>query len=356
MNLAAQYRPNNFNDVIGQDSTITILQNQLKTGDTKNAYLFVGPAGCGKTTTARILATELNGNNKGIIEIDGASNNGVENIRNLIDDARFKPIDTTYKIYVIDECHALSNSAWQSMLKILEEPPAYVVFILCTTDPQKIPATILSRCQRFDYKKVSVELITSRLKYIIECENKQKILDNCGSQDAINDIEWAIKEGIEIIQCDDEALDYIAKLAEGGVRKAISLLDTCLSYKPALTIDDIREILGTADYNIMLSLLLAIDKKNELQIVEIIESLYSNGKDLKLFIQQFMEYLVDIQKFYLLNDITLVSIPTIYLSYFVDNKLDVMTMYKNVHNLYQQVKYETNIKYMVEGGLMVLCK
>ena len=169
--LAVKYRPHDWSSVVEQSSTKIILQQQLESGEVKNAYLFCGPAGCGKTTCARIFAHDINKGEGNPIELDGASNNGVDDVRNIIQQAKTKSINSEYKIFIIDECHALSNSAWQAMLKIIEEPPAKSIFIFCTTDPQKIPKTILSRVQRYDFQRVSQEGIVQRLLYILECEN-----------------------------------------------------------------------------------------------------------------------------------------------------------------------------------------
>ena len=169
--LAIKYRPKTWNDVSEQNSTKIILQQQLESGEVKNAYLFCGPAGCGKTTCARIFANDINKGEGNPIELDAASNNGVEDVRNIIQQAKTKSLDSEYKIFIIDECHALSNSAWQAMLKIIEEPPAKSIFIFCTTNPERIPKTILSRVQRYDFNRISTEGIVNRLKYILEQEN-----------------------------------------------------------------------------------------------------------------------------------------------------------------------------------------
>lgn len=170
--LAIKYRPITFNEVVEQDSIKIILQQQIKENSFKSAYLFVGGAGTGKTTCARIFAHDINHGEGNPIELDAASNNGVEDVREIIQQAKTKSLDSEYKIFIIDECHALSNSAWQAMLKIIEEPPAKSIFIFCTTDPQKIPKTILSRVQRYDFQRISQDGIVNRLKYILDEENR----------------------------------------------------------------------------------------------------------------------------------------------------------------------------------------
>ena len=172
--LAIKYRPIVFDDVVEQSSIKVILQEQIRSKTIKNGYLFVGSAGTGKTTCARIFANEINEGHGTPIEMDAASNNSVDDIRNVIAQAQTKSLDSEYKIFIIDEAHSLSNSAWQAMLKTLEEPPAKSIFIFCTTDPQKIPKTILSRVQRYDFQRISQQGIVNRLRYIIEQENLQE--------------------------------------------------------------------------------------------------------------------------------------------------------------------------------------
>ena len=222
--LAVKYRPTSWDEVSEQSSTKIILQQQLESGEVKNAYLFCGPAGCGKTTCARIFANDINKGEGNPIELDAASNNGVDDVRNIIQQAKTKSINSEYKIFIIDECHALSNSAWQAMLKIIEEPPAKSIFIFCTTDPQKIPKTILSRVQRYDFQRISQKGIVDRLWCILDKEH-------------YNDISR------ENLDYSDNALEYIAKLADGGMRDAITFLDKCLAYHPKLTLKHVTEAL-----------------------------------------------------------------------------------------------------------------
>lgn len=170
--LAVKYRPKEWSDVVEQDSTKAILQQQLESNSIKNAYLFVGGAGTGKTTCARIFADEINNHEGTPIELDAASNSGVDDVRNIIQQAKLKSLDSEYKVFIIDECHSLSNTAWQAFLKLIEEPPAKSIFIFCTTNPEKIPKTILSRVQRYDFKRISQKGIIDRLKQILDKENK----------------------------------------------------------------------------------------------------------------------------------------------------------------------------------------
>ena len=170
--LATKYRPKTFDDVTEQSSVKIILQQQISSGEIQHAYLFCGGAGTGKTTCARIFANEINKGQGNPMELDAASNNSVDDIRNIIQQAKVQSMDSEYRIFILDEVHALSNNAWQALLKILEEPPKKAIFIMCTTNPEKIPKTILSRVQRFDFKRISQQVIVDRLKYIIEQENK----------------------------------------------------------------------------------------------------------------------------------------------------------------------------------------
>lgn len=171
--LAVKYRPRNFSEVVEQSATKIILQQQLDSGEIKNAYLFCGGAGTGKTTCARIFANEINKGKGSPIELDAASNNSVDDVREIIQQAKTTSLDSEYKVFIMDEVHALSNQAWQAMLKVLEEPPAKSIFIMCTTEKNKIPKTILSRVQQFDFQRISTNAIADRLKKIIEFENEE---------------------------------------------------------------------------------------------------------------------------------------------------------------------------------------
>ena len=168
--LATKYRPKTFDDVTEQGAVKIILQQQIESGEVQHAYLFTGGAGTGKTTIARIFANEINKGQGNPMELDAASNNSVDDIRNIIQQAKVQSMDSEYRTFILDEVHALSNNAWQALLKILEEPPKKAIFIMCTTDPQRIPKTILSRVQRFDFKRISQKGIVDRLKYILEQE------------------------------------------------------------------------------------------------------------------------------------------------------------------------------------------
>lgn len=218
MDLAVKYRPDNFKDVTGQEFITNILSKQISTKTHKNAYLFCGAHGCGKTTCARIFANEINHHEGSPIEIDGASNNGVDDIRNMIEDAQQSSVDSEYKVYIIDEAHMITIQGWNAALKLIEEPPTHCIFIFCTTNPEKIPLTILSRVQRFDFNKISADKIASRLEYILQsegCENYDKV-----------------------------ALEKLAILSEGHMRDAIKILDSCLDVSGDITLDLVESTFG----------------------------------------------------------------------------------------------------------------
>jgi DNA polymerase-3 subunit gamma/tau len=345
--LAVKYRPQTFGDVVGQENVITILQNQLEQGQTKQGYLFTGGAGTGKTTIARIFAKMLNGgiSNSEIIEIDAASNNGVENVRELRESVKFKPINSKFKVYIIDEVHMLSTGAFNALLKTLEEPPAHAVFILATTDPHKIPATILSRVQRFDFKRMTVDQIVGRLFHIIEMENQEA--DPAGAADALYDVPA-------------DVLEYIAKLANGGMRNSISLLDTVLGYKGNPTLQDVFEILGVPDFEEYLNLLVHIHNSQKAEILQLVENLHVQGKDIKRFMLGLTEFIVDLQKVSLLGNFDFVSIPSNYFDR-VEKAVNVLgdeelaTFFTGFTGINSRIKYESNPKVLVQGELLSLC-
>lgn len=283
--LAVLYRPKTFEDVTEQKNVIGILKNQLELNECKNAYLFCGGAGTGKTTCARIFANELNKGAGVPIEIDAASNNGVENVRSIIEQAKFLPLDGQYRIYIIDECHMMSIGAWNAMLKLLEEPPARTIFIFCTTDPQKIPATILSRVQRYDFNRISASGIVARLEYICK------------------------KEGLK---ADKAALEFIARIAQGGMRDAISLMDKCFSYKKELTVNNISEALGVVSYTTLVSMLNFLVGKNTKVLLDKLTEIYNSGMDIKQFVRSFVVFLIDISIYQVTGKLDYGRIPNHY--------------------------------------------
>lgn len=272
--LYRKYRPSNFASVVGQEVVVDILKNSILNNKVSHAYLFTGPRGTGKTSIAKILAHAVNClnfngdicgecevcknleiNDSDIIEIDAASNNGVDEIRTLRDNVKLLPSFCKYKIYIIDEVHMLSTGAFNALLKTLEEPPSHVIFILATTEPNKIPLTILSRCQRFDFNKISNEKLVSRLLYIATQEGK--IVDK-------------------------SILEYIAEISDGGLRDAINLLDQVISLpQESVTLEEIDRLSGRISQNTLFELLSAISTGNYLSILNISDIIYGEGKNYK---------------------------------------------------------------------------
>ena len=332
--LAVKYRPKVWADVTEQDAIKIILTQQIESGEVKNGYLFCGGAGTGKTTCARIFANEINKGQGTPIEMDAASNNSVEDIRNVIAQAQTKSLDSEYKIFIIDEAHSLSNSAWQAMLKTLEEPPAKSIFIFCTTDPQKIPKTILSRVQRYDFQRISQLGIETRLMWILDAE------------------------GIESETLD--AIQYLAKLADGGMRDAITLMDKCLSYSTELTVENVVKALGIANYDVMFSLLDSLIEHKTQLALEQTDSIYKSGIEMKQFIKTFMEFTLDVCKYSLTKDFALLKIPNTYatvLSKFGEYEYaESRRLLKDLIELNASIKWDSSPKYTVEAKFFMFCE
>lgn len=286
--LYRKFRPQTFSDVKGQDHIVRTLENQIKTDRIGHAYLFTGTRGTGKTTIAKIFAKAVNckhiqedgdpcnecdscraiteGRSMDVLELDAASNNSVENIRDIIDSMAYPPSDGRYKVYIIDEVHMLSNNAFNALLKSLEEPPEYVIFILATTEVNKIPQTILSRCQRYEFHRISIETISARIK------------------------ELCAKENVEI---DDKAVHYVAKAADGSMRDALSLLDECIAFYSGqtLTYDNVLSVLGAVDTAIFSRLLRDVMHGNTLDALKVVDDVLIEGRELTQFANDFDWYL-----------------------------------------------------------------
>ena len=279
------YRPKTFGDVVGQEHIVKTLKNQIKNNNIGHAYLFSGTRGTGKTSTAKIFARAvnclnpineepcneceicidtLNDNIMDIVEIDAASNNSVDDIRELRESVKYTPSKAKYKVYIIDEVHMLSQGAFNALLKTLEEPPSYVIFILATTEPHKIPATILSRCQRFDFKRVSSKDIASRMSYICKKEN---------------------------IEAEEKALSLIARNSQGALRDALSILDQCMSFgNEKIEYNDVIELLGTVNIDELFELSQSIIDENTKKSLEILNEFIIWGKDIRNLINDLIDH------------------------------------------------------------------
>ncbi len=334
--LYTKYRPSKFNEVIGQESVIRILKQQLSTNSIFNCMIFSGTSGTGKTTLARIFANELNEGEGFPIEIDAASNNGVDNVRQIIESASERSLHSKYKVYIIDEAHMLSTQAWNAFLKTIEEPPRYTIFIFCTTDPHKIPETIQNRCMRFNFTRVSSRLIEQKLDYICRKES--------------NIVNW------------EDSINYISRICDGEVRKAISMLETCISYSKEMSIENTLKALGNLSYDDYIKLVDAILDGDIIRVTTIIETLYDSGASLKKFVDLFTEFCLDILKYILSADIQLTKLPSHfeksidkiikfdnankYYLYFVDKLLELKNM----------IKIDNNEKITVEIVFSQMCR
>lgn len=287
MALYRKWRPTSFEDVKGQDHIVQTLKNQIMSGRIGHAYLFCGTRGTGKTSIAKIFARAVNcehpidgspcgecqtcrniaaGASLNVVEIDAASNNGVENIRDIREQVQYPPTEGKYRVYIIDEVHMLSTGAFNALLKTLEEPPSYVIFILATTEIHKIPITVLSRCQRYDFKRITIQTLTERLKELSVAEN---------------------------IQVEDKALTYIAKAADGSMRDALSLLDQCVAFHfgERLTYDHVLDILGAVDTSIFSQMFRAVRQEKTTECIYQLEELVLQGRELGQFVTDFIWYL-----------------------------------------------------------------
>lgn len=333
--LAVKYRPKVFEDMTEQSAIKDILMNQLETKTFQHGYLFTGPAGTGKTTSARIFANMINDGKGNPIEVDAASNSGVDNIRQIIEDAKRKPLDAEYKIFIVDECHSLSNGAWQALLKTLEEPPKFTIFIFCTTDPQKVPATILSRVQRYNFQKISNEGIVDRLNMILETESKESDIP----------ISWST-----------DAVEYISKVSSGGMRDAITLMDKCLSLSNNLSLKYVLQAIGGENYDTFILFLTALQNKEKGNAITTIENVYNAGKDVKQFLKDFAKFVLEVEKYALYKNFNYISLPNTLeneLEQLIDDSLfDVMDF---VVSLNSQIKWDSDPKTLIELSIFIYC-
>lgn len=346
--LYRKYRPSNFSNVVGQKVVVNILKNSLTTGHISHAYLFAGPRGTGKTSIAKIFAKAVNcldfhddvcgkcencinleKNDIDIIEIDAASNNGVEEIRTIRDNAKLLPSFCKYKVYIIDEVHMLSTGAFNALLKTLEEPPAHVIFILATTEINKIPLTILSRCQRFDFSRLSENDISERLKYILSSENKS---------------------------LSEDVIDYISNVADGGLRDAINLLDQVLSLnKQNISVSDIEQLSGKISDETIKELFTYIKTVNYKKMLELLDNISSQGKNLLDLVNKMLIFLRDVSINIQIPDYFNTEYSNILNKYSFMEKQN-LTITKMLTELSLELKNSLNQKMLVEIYLLNIFK
>ena len=350
--LYRKFRPDEFEDVKGQDAIVRTLKNQINADRIGHAYLFCG------TTVAKIFAKAVNcehpvdgspcgecamcksiaaGTSMNVIEIDAASNNGVDNIREIREEVTYRPTEGKYKVYIIDEVHMLSIGAFNALLKTLEEPPEYVIFILATTEAHKIPITILSRCQRYDFKRISIETIAARLRELID------------------------KEGWDV---EDKAVRYIAKMADGSMRDSLSLLDQCAAFymNETLTYDHVLEVLGAVDTEVFSRLLRQLLAMDVHQVIETVDELVMQGRELSQLAADFTWYLRNlllVKSSDNMEDVLDVSSENLALLKEEAQMIDSDTLIRYIRifsDLTNQLKYATQKRVLLEVTLIKLCR
>ena len=356
--LYRKFRPTEFEDVKGQDHIITTLKNQIKADRIGHAYLFCGTRGTGKTTVAKIFAKAVNcehpvdgspcgvcdmcktigaGTSMNVIEIDAASNNGVDNIREIREEVSYRPTEGKYKVYIIDEVHMLSIGAFNALLKTLEEPPEYVIFILATTEAHKIPITILSRCQRYDFKRITIDTISARLIDLMKQER---------------------------VDVEERAIRFIAKAADGSMRDALSLLDQCIAFYlgQKLTYDNVLEVLGAVDTDVFSRLLRRIMEQDTVEVLNMVEELVMQGRELSQIAADFTWYLRNLLLVKSSDNMEeVLDVSTENLAQLKEEagmiEAEVLLRYIRVFSeLTNQLKYATQKRVLLEVTLIKLCK
>lgn len=355
--LYRKFRPAEFGDVKGQDHIITTLQNQIKANRIGHAYLFCGTRGTGKTTVAKIFAKAVNcehpvdgspcgecemcrsiaaGTSMNVIEIDAASNNGVDNIREIKEEVTYRPTEGRYKVYIIDEVHMLSSGAFNALLKTLEEPPEYVIFILATTEVHKIPVTIMSRCQHYDFKRITIETISNRM------------------------LDLMAEEHVEV---EDKAIRYIAKAADGSMRDALSLLDQCIAFYlgQKLTYDHVLEVLGAVDTDVFSQLLRSVIRRDVPKVLNTVEELVMQGRELTQLASDFTWYLRNlllVKTSDMIEDVLDVSTENMMQLKEEAEMIeaDMLLRYIRIFSeLSEQLRYATQKRVLLEVALIKLC-
>lgn len=358
--LYRKFRPERFEDVKGQDHIVTTLKNQIEADRIGHAYLFCGTRGTGKTTIAKIFAKAVNcenpvdsspcgecrscrsiaaGASMNVIEIDAASNNGVDNIREIVDEVSYSPAEGRFKVYIIDEVHMLSIGAFNALLKTLEEPPSYVIFILATTEVHKIPVTILSRCQRYDFKRISIETIADRLRDLMVQENQQ---------------------------VQEKALRYVAKAADGSMRDALSLLDQCIAfhYGKELTYDMVLDVLGAVDTEVFSRLLRAVLERGVTDCIGILEEIVMQGRELSQFVSDFTWYLRNLLLIKTSEDSAIEDVVDVSSDNLVRLKEEagmaetdaIMRYIRELSELSGRIRYAGQKRILIEMALIKLCR
>lgn len=345
--LYREYRPQRFADIVGQEHITRTLQNAICTGRVSHAYLFCGPRGTGKTTTAKVLAKTLNcvnapveepcnecqnctatteGTSVDVIEIDAASNRGIEDIRDLREKVKYSPAHGKYRIYIIDEVHMLTTEAFNALLKTLEEPPSHVIFVLATTEPHKVPVTILSRCQRFDFRRIPVDSIASRLK---------QVADSAG------------------LIVEEQALQLIADAAEGGLRDALSILDQGAVYgNNKITVDDVHNLLGTVGEEVLNKIADYLASADSAEALTLINNLFQQGKDMRLFVKELNSYLRSLMLYLVSENLSDANLSSIKLAAKKFNPKQLSNFLEILTKLEYDMKWSSQPKVLLELALV----
>lgn len=356
--LYRKFRPDNFDDVKGQDHIVATLRNQIEADRIGHAYLFCGTRGTGKTTVAKIFARAVNcehpvngspcgecqmcraiaaGVSMNVIEIDAASNNGVDNIREIVEEVAYSPTEGRFKVYIIDEVHMLSIGAFNALLKTLEEPPSYVIFILATTEAHKIPITILSRCQRYDFRRISLDTISMRLRDLMDKEQ---------------------------VPVEEKALRYVAKAADGSMRDALSLLDQCIAFHfgDELTYDKVLDVLGAVDTSVFSRLLRSVLDRDVAACIALLDEIVVQGRELTQFVTEFTWYLRNLLLVKTSDDIEdVIEVSTDNLRLLKEEaelvETDGIIRYIRIFSeLSGQIRYAAQKRVLTEVALIKLCR